>query len=389
MEIVYRKLSELKPNPKNPRKATKEAIEKLARSISENPKFFEARPILLSDRTGELVIIGGEQRSKAAAILKMETVPTILIPGLDEAGEDEVLFLDNTHSGVWDEQKLTKWDKGQLKQWNVDGVKWPKEPIQAKEDNFDPDKKVKSRVKRGDIWQLGRHRLMCGDSTNSKDIEKLMGGAEVDLFLTDPPYGVDYVGKTEDELKIQNDSFSSDDEFFNFLRNAFIVADKVMKPGGSYYIFYADSTVTIFRKACEVIGAVRQCLIWVKNCMVMGRRDYQWRHEPCLYGWKDGAAHKWYAGREETTCLFFDRPVRNLEHPTMKPIKLFAYLISNSTKEADKVLDLFGGSGTTLIACEELRRDCYMMEIDPHYCDVIIDRWEQFAGKKAKKLTTA
>ena len=159
-----------------------------------------------------------------------------------------------------------------------------------------------------------------------------------------------------------------------------------MKRGSSYYIFHADSKGGIFRKACEEIGAVRQCLIWVKNSMVMGRQDYQWRHEPCLYGWKDGAAHKWYAGREETTCLFFDRPNRNLEHPTMKPIKLFSYLISNSTKEADKVIDLFGGSGTTLIACEELKRDCYMMEIDPHYCDVIIKRWEDYTGKKAERI---
>lgn len=176
MEIVYRKLSELKPNPKNPRKATKEAIEKLAESIKGNPKFFEARPILLSDRTGELVIIGGERRSEAAALLKMEIVPTILMSGLTEAQEDEILIKDNTHAGVWDEQKLAKWDNGQLKQWNVDGVKWPKEQIQAKEDNFDPDKKVKSRVKRGDIWQLGRHRLMCGDSTKTEDVQKLTGG---------------------------------------------------------------------------------------------------------------------------------------------------------------------------------------------------------------------
>lgn len=175
MEIVYRKLSELKPNPKNPRKGTKDAIEKLAESIKGNPKFFEARPILLSDRTGQLVIIGGERRSEAAALLKMKTVPTILIPGLSEAQEDEIMIRDNTHSGVWDEQKLAKWDKGQLKTWNVDGVKWPKTP-QAKEDNFDPDKKVKSRVKPGELWQLGKHRLMCGDSTKREDVEKLTGG---------------------------------------------------------------------------------------------------------------------------------------------------------------------------------------------------------------------
>lgn len=177
MEIVYRKLSELKPNPKNPRKATDGAIARLAASIKDNPQFFEARPILLSDRTGELVIIGGERRSEAAALLKMESVPTILMSGLTEAQEDEILIKDNTHAGVWDEQKLQAWGKDQLQSWNVDGVKWPKQPAGVKEDDFDPDKKVKSRVKRGEIWQLGRHRLMCGDSTKMEDVQKLtLGG---------------------------------------------------------------------------------------------------------------------------------------------------------------------------------------------------------------------
>lgn len=176
MEIVYRKLSELKPNPKNPRKGTKEAIEKLAESIKGNPKFFEARPILLSDRTGQLVIIGGERRSEAAALLKMQTVPTILLSGLTEAQEDEILIKDNTHAGVWDEQKLQAWGKDQLQSWNVDDVKWPKEQPQVKEDDFDPDKKVKSRVKPGELWQLGKHRLLCGDSTDAEQVVSLMGG---------------------------------------------------------------------------------------------------------------------------------------------------------------------------------------------------------------------
>lgn len=177
MEIVYRKLSEIRPNPKNPRKSPNDAaIKKLADSIKGNPKFFEARPILLSDRTGELVIIGGERRSEAAALLGMDKVPTILISGLTESAEDEILIKDNTHAGVWDEEKLAAWGKEQLQGWNVDGVKWPKPETETKEDNFDPDKKVKSRVKRGDIWQLGRHRLMCGDSTKTEDVQKLTGG---------------------------------------------------------------------------------------------------------------------------------------------------------------------------------------------------------------------
>ncbi len=175
-QIEYRRLSELKPNPKNPRKSTKEAVEKLAESIKNNPTFFEVRPILLSDRTGELVIIGGERRSEAAKLLGLIFVPTILMHGLTEAQEDEILIKDNTHAGVWDEQKLQSWGKEKLQGWNVDGVKWPKEQLKVKEDDFDPDKKVKSRVKFGDIWQLGRHRLMCGDSTKRADVEQLTGG---------------------------------------------------------------------------------------------------------------------------------------------------------------------------------------------------------------------
>lgn len=182
-QIEYRRLSELKPNPKNPRKSTKEAVEKLAESIKSNPTFFEARPILLSDRTGELVIIGGERRSEAAKLLGLTFVPTILLHGLTEAQEDEILIKDNTHAGVWDEQKLQSWGKEQLQGWNVEGVKWPKEQPQVKEDDYNPDKKVKSRVKFGDIWQLGRHRLMCGDSTKRADVEQLTGGGELICVL--------------------------------------------------------------------------------------------------------------------------------------------------------------------------------------------------------------
>ena len=176
MEIVYRKLSDIKINPKNPRKGTPDAIKKLAESIKGNPKFFEARPILLSDRTGELVMIAGERRSEAAALLGMETVPTILISGLTEAQEDEILIKDNTHAGVWDEQKLATWGKEQLQGWNVDGVKWPKSEPEAKEDDFNPDKQVEKRCNPGDLWQLVKHRLICGDSTKRADIEKLIRG---------------------------------------------------------------------------------------------------------------------------------------------------------------------------------------------------------------------
>ncbi len=204
------------------------------------------------------------------------------------------------------------------------------------------------------------------------------------MLLTDPPYGVSYVGKTKDALTIENDS-KGDSELLDFLVDAFCNAKSFMGDGAAFYVFHADSKGHVFRNALDAAGlAVRECLVWVKNSLVLGRQDYQWRHEPCLYGWKDGA-HKWYSDRKQTTVLEFDRPTANREHPTMKPVPLLAYLVSNSTKAGDSVLDAFGGSGSTLVACEKLGRRCLTMEVDPHYCDVIIQRWEGMTGLKAVK----
>lgn len=241
-------------------------------------------------------------------------------------------------------------------------------------------------AKLGDIWQLGRHRLMCGDSTSAEQIIKLMNGKKADLLLTDPPYNVAYEGKTEDALTIENDSMSNV-EFKQFLVSAFSAADSVMKAGAAFYIWHADSEGFNFRGACFEIGwQVRQCLIWNKNSMVMGRQDYQWKHEPCLYGWKSGASHNWYSDRSQTTVMNFNKPNRNGEHPTMKPLELFAYQIGNSSKKKDIVLDLFGGSGTTIIVSEQTDRCGYLMELDPKYCDVIIKRWEAFTEQKAELI---
>ena len=207
-----------------------------------------------------------------------------------------------------------------------------------------------------------------------------------DLWLTDPPYNVAYEGKTKDKLKIENDKMSSS-SFNQFLTDAFANAIGSLNQGASFYIWFASREHINFESALNNVGlSVRQELIWAKNSMVLGRQDYQWKHEPCLYGWKDGAGHNWYSDRCQTTIMEFDRPYRNGEHPTMKPIPLFGYLIENSSQKGDIVLDSFGGSGTTLIACEQLNRKCYMMEYDPHYCDVIIARWEKLTGKQANKV---
>lgn len=283
------------------------------------------------------------------------------------------------------------------------------------EDEYDPEPPVDPVCKRGDIWQLGEHRLMVGDSTSEKDIRALMDGELADLWLTDPPYNVNYQGTAG---KIQNDNMESA-QFHAFLVDADKAAAENMKNGAAFYIWHADSEGLNFRGACEETGLhVRECLIWVKNSLVLGRSDYQWRHEPCLYGWKEGAAHYFTNSRAETTVIQdlteidpekmkkeelvelvkkilnntpttvieMDKPTRNGDHPTMKPVALFDYLIRNSTKRGEIVLDSFAGSGTTIMACEQNGRKARCMELDPQYADVIIRRWETFTGEKAKKI---
>ena len=235
----------------------------------------------------------------------------------------------------------------------------------------------------GDVWLLGKHRLMCGDSTSIELLEKLCEGQLVDMWLTDPPYNVAYVGKTKDALTIQNDKMENG-AFRQFLRDAYSAADAVLKPGAVFYVWHADTEGYNFRGAAKDTGwTVRQCLIWEKQSMVLGRQDYQWQHEPCLYGWKDGASHLWASDRKQTTILRFDRPSRSESHPTMKPVALFAYQMCNNTKGGDVVLDSFGGSGTTLIAAETNGRIARLMELDPRYCDVIVRRWQDFTGQQA------
>ena len=208
------------------------------------------------------------------------------------------------------------------------------------------------------------------------------------MLLTDPPYNIAYEGKTADALTIDNDAWDSDESFVAFLKDAFNNAMSAMSPGSAFYIWHADTQRGNFLKACSEAGMqVRECLVWAKNTFTLGRQDYQWKHEPCLYGWKDGASHNWYSDRKQSTVLEFDKPTANEDHPTMKPVGLMAYLIQNSTKRGDTVLDVFGGSGSTLIACEETGRRCLTMELDPHYCDVIIARWEEMTGEKAVLLS--
>lgn len=399
-KVIYRPLDQMKPLENNPRWIKKEDFERLCASVQNNPELFEAQPIILSNRTGENVIIAGNQRYRAAIEVGLKEVPTILLEGLTEAKEKEIIIRTNVTNGKWDFDVLASglWgDVDELTDWGVemsfmDGVDEDadsndEERVDVEDDDFDEENEaIPSRVKQGEIWKLGNHRLMCGDSTSAEDVKKLCDGVLCDLWLTDPPYNVNYEGATKDKLKIANDNMQ-DEQFFNFLVASYQNANDNMKNGASFYIWHADLEGANFRQAAKHIGwKVRECLIWNKNSMVLGRQDYQWKHEPCLYGWKDGASHNWYSDRKQTTVLDFNRPSVNAEHPTMKPVNLFAYLIQNSTKKGDVVLDSFGGSGTSIIACEQLERTCFTMEFDNHYCDIIISRWEKLTGHKAVKL---
>jgi len=380
------KLNKVKPNPSNPRIIKDEKYKKLLNSINEFPEMLEKRPIVVDE---DFVVLGGNMRLRACKEAGLKEVWIDVAVGWSQEKKDEFIIKDNVGFGEWEWDILAnEWDSVQLADWGLDV--WENlDDIEAEDGLIDDDEipeVANYKVQRGDIWKLGEHRIMCGDSTNLDDVQMLVENQEVDILITDPPYNVDYTGKTKDALKIQNDKMS-DEGFRQFLTDTFMNADAVLKQGGVFYIWHADSEGYNFRGAChDVNWKVRQCLIWNKNSMVMGRQDYHWKHEPCLYGWKDGAGHYWGSDRKQVTVMDFQRPNRNNLHPTTKPIELMEYQINNNTKPQEKVLDLFAGSGSTLIAAEKLNRKCYGMELDEKYCDVIIERWEQFTGKKAEKI---
>jgi len=391
MQIKEVEVSALIPYAKNSRTHDDAQVAQIAASIKE---FGWTNPILIDGNKG---IIAGHGRLMAARKLKMDKVPVIELNGMTDAQKKAYVIADNrlALNAGWDNAMLTielqdLEDEGfdlSLTGFNDAELDALLNPIEETEGLTDedavPDVPDEPKTKLGDIYILGNHRLMCGDSCSVTDMEKLCNDRKVDMWLTDPPYNVAYEGKTKDALTIKNDSMTNDG-FRQFLRDAYVTADTVMKAGAVFYIWHADSEGYNFRGAAHDAGwKVRQCLIWKKSIMVMGRQDYHWKHEPCLYGWKEGAGHLWATDRKQTTILEFDKPSRNGEHPTMKPVALFEYQMLNNTKGGDIILDSFGGSGTTLLAAEKNGRIAYVMELDPKYCDVIVKRWEDFTGKKA------
>lgn len=386
LKIEYLSTNELRPYEKNARKHQKKDVENIAKSIQKYG-MIDAIGIWGEDNT----IVEGHGRWLACKKLKIDSVPVVRLDHLTDEQRREYAIAHNATAELseWDidflDEELKSLD---LSDFDFDfGLDLAEDFGQAVEDDVpEVDELSEPIAKPGDIWQLGRHRLMCGDSTSVEDVENLMDGVKADLLLTDPPYNVAYEGKTKDKLRIENDSMS-DGAFRSFLASAFFAADNVMKPGAVFYIWHADSEGYNFRGACADVGwKVRQCIIWNKNTMVMGRQDYQWKHEPCLYGWKEGAGHLLASDRKQTTVINWKRPSKSEIHPTMKPVGLFDYQIKNNTKGGDVVLDLFNGSGTTIMACEQNGRIAYAMELDPRYVDAAIKRWETFTGEKAVLL---
>lgn len=434
MEVRKIKVKDLEQNigqinglPANPRQWTKDELESLKASIIETPELMEARGAIVYPLDGKYIVLGGNMRLSAVQSLGWDEMPCIILSeDMPVEKLKEIVVKDNGSFGEWDMDALAnEWDDLPLSDWGVDiSGAWddiqPGDDADVKEDDFDEENEtIVCMCKPGDVWQCGEHRVMCGNSLSPEDVQKLLGGVKANMLITDPPYNVDYEGGTGDKMKIWNDNMGSS-EFFDFLKEAFSIASANMMDGAAFYVWMATVSEVSCAMALKESGLLmKQILIWAKSRFVLGRQDYQWQHEPCLYGWKEGAAHYFrddrtqstliedamgvdvdkmkkaellqcikelLSGNIQTSVLREQTPVRNDLHPTMKPVPLFGKLIRNSSREGDIVLDAFGGSGTTMIACEQLGRKARLMELDPHYCDVIIARWEKFTGNKAVKI---
>lgn len=434
MNIIELATGDLIPYENNPRNNAP-----AVKAVAESIKAFGFKVPIVVDKDN--VIVAGHTRHQAALLLGLDSVPVIRADDLTDEQVRAFRLADNKTAELaeWDDEKLNL-ELAQLSDFDMSAFGFEELDGTADVEEIDDDPEEMAAAieepttQLGDVWQLGRHRLVCGDSTDKAVLEKLMDGAEADLLLTDPPYNValgqdgghairpseaKQLHRCTNGLVIDNDAWKTDEEFVKFLVSAFTTALGAIKAGAAFYIWYADTQALNFRRAAEKAGMqVRQNLIWVKSHFALGRQDYQWQHESCLYGWKDGAGHYFtdsrtestviedrininklskdemkallkelLADKQSTTVIHEDKPSKSVEHPTMKPLKLLARQIKNSTRRGEKVLDTFGGSGSTLLTCEQLGRICYTVELDPKYCDVIIQRWEQATGNEAVRIS--
>ena len=391
MQYYLADVSELIPYVRNARTHSEAQVAQIAASIRE---FGFLSPILVAE---DNTILAGHGRLAAALKLGLKKVPCVKENHLTETQKRAYIIADNKLSlnAGWDNELLAV-ELSELEgaDFNLDLLGFDEAELSSifdadkdvSDDDFDVEKELEEPCfsKTGDIWTLGRHRVICGDATKLETYKTLLENTKVNLVVTDPPYNVNYEGSAG---KIKNDNME-DDKFYQFLFNSFVNMEQAMADDASIYVFHADTEGLNFRKAFQDAGFyLSGCCIWKKPSLVLGRSPYQWQHEPCLYGWKKKGKHNWYAGRKETSVWEFEKSKKNADHPTMKPIALLAYPIKNSSMTNSLVLDPFAGSGSTLIACEQTGRICYAIELDEKYCDVIVKRYiEQVGNDKSVKV---
>ena len=381
------KLSDIHPNPDNPRIIRDEKFQKLKRSIEEFPKMMALRPMVVD---GSGMLLGGNMRLRALQDLGFKEIPDSWVRRAEELTEEEkhrFIIVDNVGFGEWEWDTLAnEWDTEELEAWGLDVPVFEKEEAEATEDNYQQPDVIKTDIVLGDLFEIGDHRLLCGDCADSDQIAKLMNGELADMCFTDPPYGVAYTGQTKDALTIENDDVSPQ-KLKELVTSWFSGVDLFVRPGAYFLATVpAGPLHLIFAQDWVDRGWLRQIMVWNKSAMVLGHSEYHYKHEPILFGWKPGGDRLKSADRTKTTVWDFDKPIANRDHPTMKPVEMWAYGIKNHTLPGNVLYEPFAGSGTAMVSSEQLGRKCYAMEIDPKYCAVIIDRMQKaFPGIEVKR----
>jgi len=365
MKIVKVKISEIKLNESNPRFIKDDKFKKLVKSIKDLPQMLDIRPIVVNK---DMMVLGGNMRLKACVEAGLVEVPIIIADNLTKEQEKEFLIKDNVGFGEWDWDIIAnEWNEVELIEWGLEIPLDFQTELEAEEDDFDvPADGIETDIVLGDLFEIGEHRLLCGDSTDSDSVAKLMDGQKADMVFTDPPYGVDYEGINNDDRKGLEE----------LLRGAFGNMMVSTNNGGSFYCFHSDKCSDIFSKVYREFCHFSSMIIWVKESIVLSQTDYQSKHEPCMYGWFDNGTHKWYSDRKQES-VWIAKSKREEGHTTPKPIDIITKALNNSSKTNHLILDLFLGSGSTMVASHQLNRKCYGMELDPKYCQVIIDRMKK------------